>query len=879
MTRSGAGDSSARQRPRWGRRLALAYAIALIASHAIAWRRAATPLPLRAGDEVATLAEPVGSVRTAAPLRLVYRDLGPRDGAVPVVLLLHGSPGGMQDFHGLSERLAASARVLVPDLPGFGRSRQALSDYSIEAHADAVLQLVERLGIPGVHAVGFSMGGGVALHLAARAPARVRSVILVGGIGVQELELFGDRDLNHLVHGAQLALFRGADLLLPHFGAIARPPFGTAYARNFYDSDQRPLRGLLERLDAPLLLLHGRRDFLVPPEVALEHHRIVPHSELRWFDRGHFLLWQEPEAVADAVTTFTARCEAGAAPRRRDAAPDRVAAAAAPFDPRAVPPAEGVALAVLLLLLALATLASEDLTCIGAGFLVAAGRLQFWPAALACVGGIAAGDLLLFAVGRWFGRAAVRRAPLRWFVTEERLERGAAFFDRRGLAAVFLARFTPGLRLPTYLAAGVVGTSALRFTAYFLAAAAVWTPLLVLVAAEFLGPARSAAERFESLALPLLAAAVLALLLLQRLVLRLFTWRGRRELVGAWRRIRHWEFWPPYAFYPPVVAYVGALAVRHRGFGVVTAVNPGIPTGGFVGESKSAILDRLQGALPFVARHVLLPGELEREQRLERARRFHEELGGGYPVVLKPDVGQRGSGVQILRDAERLESAVLELGVDAVLQEYAPGPEFGVFYVRRPDEDRGRIVSITEKILPVLEGDGARTLDELLLADPRAVCMLRAYRALHARRLHAVPARGERIQLVELGTHCRGAIFRDGWRVWTPELELRIDAISRGFEGFHFGRYDLRAASDVALAAGREFKIVELNGLTAEPTHVYDSRYPPWYAWKILCAQWRIAFEIGAANRARGAAATSVAELVRAWREYRRAQRRHGAAG
>jgi pimeloyl-ACP methyl ester carboxylesterase len=134
-------------------------------------------------------------------------------------------------------------RVIVPDLPGFGASEHDVADYSIRAHARYVLELLDALGVERADVVGFSMGGGVALSLADAAPARVRSITLLSSIGAQEYELLGDYAINHAFHGVQLAGLWGLRELVPHFGALDRTILGIPYARNFYDTDQRPLRG------------------------------------------------------------------------------------------------------------------------------------------------------------------------------------------------------------------------------------------------------------------------------------------------------------------------------------------------------------------------------------------------------------------------------------------------------------------------------------------------------------------------------------------------------------------------------------------------------------------------------------------------------------
>ena len=177
--------------------------------------------------------------------------------------------------------------------------------------------------------------------------------------------------------------------------------------------------------------------------------------------------------------------------------------------------------------------------------------------------------------------------------------------------------------------------------------------------------------------------------------------------------------------------------------------------------------------------------------------------------------------------------------------------------------------------MPTLVGDGKRTVEELILADDRAVCMSDFYRRKNADRIQEVPTSAERVQLVEIGTHCRGAIFLDGGDTVTPALEDVIDRIAKTFDGFFFGRFDIRVPSRQDFMAGRNMKIVELNGVTSEATHIYDPKLSVFGAYRVLFQQWRIAFEIGNLNRARGIQPASVGDLLNATREYGRAALGH----
>lgn len=321
-----------------------------------------------------------------------------------------------------------------------------------------------------------------------------------------------------------------------------------------------------------------------------------------------------------------------------------------------------------------------------------------------------------------------------------------------------------------------------------------------------------------------------------------------------------------WAFYPPVICYIAYLALKHRSLTLFTACNPAIPASGFVGESKSQILSGLRAAAEFIPRYQLIPTSAE--DRVAPAKAFLQAQQLAYPVILKPDAGERGNHVHVIRSDAGLADYFRTFTHDTIIQEYAPGDEFGVFYYRYPNEARGHIFAITEKKFPVVTGDGKSTLEQLILNDDRAVCMAQFYCDKQGERLYDVPAVGEPIQLVEIGAHSKGTIFLDGTHYKTAALEAVIDRICRGFDGFYFGRFDIRVPSLETLQQGRDFKIIELNGVTSEATSIYDPQNSLFEAYRVLFAQWRIAFEIGQQNRAHGNPSTSLREMLLLVRQY-----------
>ncbi|MBY0458560.1 MAG: VTT domain-containing protein [Gemmataceae bacterium] len=516
--------------------------------------------------------------------------------------------------------------------------------------------------------------------------------------------------------------------------------------------------------------------------------------------------------------------------------------------------------------LALATLGSEDLTCVSAGVLVGAGGLDPWVALGGCLGGILVGDYGVWALGRWGGRT-VLGSRLGRAVPPHRLDEVRAWLGRHGAATAVLSRFLPGTRVPTFFAAGASGVPAGRFLLWAAVAAVVWVPALVLAVAFLGGEVAGPLARALGTGAWAVPAAGLVGFGLVKVLPQLFCRTGRCRLRASVTKLRKYEFWPAWVFYLPIVPWYILLSARYRSFTVWTAANPGIPAGGVVGESKADIMARLDPR--FTVRTTLVaPGPV--------AERVPVALAGvdGFPVILKPDAGQRGAGVRLARDRADVEKYLLDNPGAVIVQPFHPGPfEVGVFYYRLPGDERGRVFSVTDKVFPEVVGDGESTLAELVRAHPRYRLQEDVFLARHAARAGAVPAAGERLVLATAGNHCQGTLFRDGGHLLTAELERALDAAVQPFDGFFFGRFDVRYADPDEFRAGRGFAVIELNGVASESTNLYDPSWPLWRAYRTLFAQWALAFQIGAMNRARGHRPVGVVELLRLIRAHYRDRR------
>ena len=339
------------------------------------------------------------------------------------------------------------------------------------------------------------------------------------------------------------------------------------------------------------------------------------------------------------------------------------------------------------------------------------------------------------------------------------------------------------------------------------------------------------------------------------------SYHQRQRVRSSIKRMWRWEFWPMSLFYAPVVIYIIGLVIRYRGL-TFTAVNPGLPGSGFIGENKSDSLLQLQkDNAQLTAKTTLILQANTPDKKYQQCKVFMQENKLSYPVILKPDFGQRGIDVAIIYNEKSLVDYLAEAVFDTVLQEYIDGVEFGVFYMRQPDEKNGKIFSITHKCFPSITGDGVSRLDELISQHPRLHYMAAFLFREHHDNLHTVPAKDEEVNVVQLGSHCRGSLFLEGQQYKTPALVQVVDHLSQQIDGFYFGRYDIRAESIEAFQRG-DIKVIEVNGVTSESTNMYDPSYSVFTAYRILCKQWAFAFEIGQKNIAQGFVPMSVKELV-----------------
>jgi pimeloyl-ACP methyl ester carboxylesterase len=254
-------------------------------------------------------------------------------GTGPPLVLVHGFAGAASNFAVLAPLLARRHLLLVPDLPGHGGSEPLPAAPSLAGFADRVAAVLEHEQTGPAAVVGHSMGGIVALRLAARRPELVRAVVLAAAAGISTstrvAEIFIAAAAT-LQPARRLALWRGRIARSPRLRALAFDGFSTSDAaamseqaaagflagsREYTDiwSAGRALAREDVRLDlalvrCPALVLAGARDRQVPIDDAFEYARRLRAPLRTIADCGHLLVGERPEACADAIERFLELC-------------------------------------------------------------------------------------------------------------------------------------------------------------------------------------------------------------------------------------------------------------------------------------------------------------------------------------------------------------------------------------------------------------------------------------------------------------------------------------------------------------------------------------------------------------------------------------------
>jgi hypothetical protein len=307
------------------------------------------------------------------------------------------------------------------------------------------------------------------------------------------------------------------------------------------------------------------------------------------------------------------------------------------------------------------------------------------------------------------------------------------------------------------------------------------------------------------------------------------------------------------------------LALRYQSLTLPTIANPAITAGGLVGEGKLEYFDGM-GPLALSATAPYCAVSTHKSYTAVELRELMRGAGLSFPVIAKPDLGLCGYGVRRVANRAELRDYLQTFPVNemVVLQQYLPHEgEAGIFYMRDPNAEAGRIIGLALRYFPRVTGDGKSTIAELMALEPRTQRMLKSPKHQPSHDPSRIPAAGEVVRLATIGSTRVGGLYRDGRAYITPQLTRAIDAIARDMPAFHFGRFDVRFKNLDDLRAGLAFSIMEVNGAGSEAIQAWDPRVGVLAGLRMVFKKQRILFAIGHAMRRKGFRPLGVLSLAR----------------
>ncbi|PIE49548.1 MAG: hypothetical protein CSA39_01975 [Flavobacteriales bacterium] len=309
-------------------------------------------------------------------------------------------------------------------------------------------------------------------------------------------------------------------------------------------------------------------------------------------------------------------------------------------------------------------------------------------------------------------------------------------------------------------------------------------------------------------------------------------------------KLLHSEHWPAYLYYFPLIPYYIFSALQLRNLTFYLAANPSIKYSGNGSESKYKTLQLIPKK--HIPKTILAPKNSAFSEIIKEL----EQAGITFPIIAKPDIGFRGLLVRKIHNKQKLQEFLKKNNINLILQEYIDYPnECGIFFVKIPGEPTGKITSITLKKFISVTGNGTDNLKDLILNHQRACIYKKIFFKLHTDNLNKIIKKGQMIKLTDIGNHSKGTTFINGNHLIEDKLTRTFNAIAKEIPQWHYGRIDLKYHSWEALQDGKDFKIIELNGIIAEPTHIYDTKKGSYFAsLKSILTHWRWLKKIAVKN-------------------------------
>lgn len=316
----------------------------------------------------------------------------------------------------------------------------------------------------------------------------------------------------------------------------------------------------------------------------------------------------------------------------------------------------------------------------------------------------------------------------------------------------------------------------------------------------------------------------------------------------AWYiRLTNKEYWNANIFFVPLAFYMVYLAIKARSAFFFSAANPAIPTGGLVGESKEDI----SKMIPSFYRPKTIA--LKQGDTLWDIRQKMERIKLTFPAIIKPVVGCRGMMVKKVVSETEILTHLHEFDTNFLLEEFIDYPiEGAILYWKNPETGESDIQSVTLKAFLSVKGDGISTVKDLLRQNPRGVLQISRLEKETPALMSFIPPFNEKIIVEPIGNHCRGTQFLNYNSLINAEMVRAYDKIQEDLQGCYVYRLDVKAPSIADLQAGQNIKILEINGVGADPAHIFDANTSIKEMFHAYIRLWEKIYEVATAVHRQG---------------------------
>ena len=292
-------------------------------------------------------------------------------------------------------------------------------------------------------------------------------------------------------------------------------------------------------------------------------------------------------------------------------------------------------------------------------------------------------------------------------------------------------------------------------------------------------------------------------------------------------------------------------------------VNPDIETGGFFSEEKWPIYQLFPP--DYVPRGSLISPDLSIAIVFQKLN----EASLSYPVLVKPNIGERGMGIEKLADQYELSTYHQGATFNYIVQEFIPYPnEMSVLAYRIPGKDKVSVTSLCLKEKLAILGDGVSTIEQLINRDYRSRQQwTRIQNRFDGRRILGM---GKSLILEPIGNHSRGTTFLNGNHLISEDFRLAVQQLFHTISGqIFYGRFDIIYESIDDIIQLKNFKVIEFNGVGSEPAHIYQPGYSLVKAYQCLWQHAKILGDISLVQKKNGIRTMSWSEFRQALRLYR----------